>query len=37
MVRVALTRWADSLIGTSLFAGKAVRVEFVRGGTVVVS
>ena len=36
-VLVTLTRSTDSLIGTSLLAGKTVRVEFVRGGTVVVS
>ena len=36
-VLVTLTRSADSLIGTSLLAGKTIRVEFVRGGTIVVS
>ena len=36
-VFVTLTRSTNSLIGTSLLAGKTMRVKFVRGGTVVVS
>ena len=36
-VLVTLTRLADSLLGTSLLAGKRVSVDFVRCGSVVIS
>lgn len=36
-VLVTLTRSADSLVGTSLLAGKRLRVDFVTRGRVVIS